>query len=303
MTVVRINLILIIGFFFLTVLYLTGFSVYFSSLIFSTPWGIPNCFYNGNAIAVNTSSTASRYKNSSRSGEFVFHPVNNKRLAKRLAHKCHIQLPTVEELSEYPFVNWPTSRFIAYYNIFKFLEKYINGYSTAVKDELRKLDVLDFGGSRFLKPFNKSFNVTLTKHPGVDIHQTSFPDEVFDIVSADQVMEHVTYPPIAMLELRRILKPGGMAILTSVSFNPLHESQTFNDIWRFMNKGFLVLSTPFDGGIKVCGTWGTKHFTITRADHGIGTRNERKVLKDKKADFVTSNDLSIPSIVWMVLEK
>lgn len=282
-----------IGTFFVILLCSTVLATYFS---LSSTWYLASSFSKVSLDGTSGSAQATRYEKHDHCTDHFYHPIyNQRRLYERITYKCHIQLPSAAELSQHPYKNWPTTRLVAYYNIFKFLQSRL--LSSKISD------VLDFGGSKYLKPFNKALNITLTKHPGVDIHQTNFPDNTFDIVSADQVLEHVIYPPIAMLELKRILKPGGIAILTSVSFNPLHESSTFHDIWRFMKKGFLVLSLPFDGGIKLCGTWGTKNFTTTRALLGIGTSKERHTLEENKASLVSSNDLSIPSLVWMVIEN
>ena len=53
--------------------------------------------------------------------------------------------------------------------------------------------------------------------PGVmsrfDIQKTPFPDETFDAVVCNHVMEHVSDDSVAMREIRRIVKPGGWAML------------------------------------------------------------------------------------------
>ena len=40
-----------------------------------------------------------------------------------------------------------------------------------------------------------------------------FPDETFDVVTANMVMEHVEYPDMVLRELCRTLRPGGRLIL------------------------------------------------------------------------------------------
>lgn len=37
-----------------------------------------------------------------------------------------------------------------------------------------------------------------------------------------------------MLEMKRILKPGGLVVLTSVAYNPVHKLKDVDDFWRFM---------------------------------------------------------------------
>ena len=47
-----------------------------------------------------------------------------------------------------------------------------------------------------------------------DLQRTSFPDEAFDLVVTEDVLEHVPNPKQAYAELRRILKPGGYHAFT-----------------------------------------------------------------------------------------
>lgn len=53
--------------------------------------------------------------------------------------------------------------------------------------------------------------------PGVmshfDIQQMPFPDQIFDVVICNHVMEHVANDSLAMAEVYRILKPKGWALL------------------------------------------------------------------------------------------
>lgn len=49
----------------------------------------------------------------------------------------------------------------------------------------------------------------------MDIHQIPFPDNTFDVCFCNHVMEHVDDDILAMSEIRRVLKPGGWAIIQS----------------------------------------------------------------------------------------
>jgi SAM-dependent methyltransferase len=43
-----------------------------------------------------------------------------------------------------------------------------------------------------------------------DVHALDFPDDTFDVVHAHQVLQHVADPVLALKEMRRVCKPGGM---------------------------------------------------------------------------------------------
>lgn len=47
----------------------------------------------------------------------------------------------------------------------------------------------------------------------VNIEKTNFPNGYFDLVIANHILEHVNNDTLAIQEVRRILKPGGYAIL------------------------------------------------------------------------------------------
>jgi SAM-dependent methyltransferase len=55
----------------------------------------------------------------------------------------------------------------------------------------------------------------------MDIHQIPFPDNKFDVVLCNHVLEHVRDDREALREIHRVLKPGGFAILQVPFFYPL----------------------------------------------------------------------------------
>jgi SAM-dependent methyltransferase len=46
----------------------------------------------------------------------------------------------------------------------------------------------------------------------IDLERVPFPDETFDVVICNHVLEHVTTLTTALLEVHRVLKPGGRFI-------------------------------------------------------------------------------------------
>ncbi|MFD5425163.1 methyltransferase domain-containing protein [Streptomyces sp. NPDC127084] len=43
-----------------------------------------------------------------------------------------------------------------------------------------------------------------------DVHALDFPDDSFDVVHAHQVLQHVADPVLALTEMRRVCRPGGL---------------------------------------------------------------------------------------------
>jgi len=72
-----------------------------------------------------------------------------------------------------------------------------------------------------------------------EIEDTKLPSDNFDLVLCTQVLEHCSDPFRGVLEISRILKPGGFAILSvpHVWFYHPHPS----DHWRFTQEGTIKL--------------------------------------------------------------
>lgn len=73
-----------------------------------------------------------------------------------------------------------------------------------------------------------------------------FPNDVFDGVVLTEVLEHCTHPATAISEVKRVLKHGGLLLVTSPFCWPTHgiEGQ-YKDYWRFARQGWEFLLEKF----------------------------------------------------------
>jgi ubiquinone/menaquinone biosynthesis C-methylase UbiE len=51
-----------------------------------------------------------------------------------------------------------------------------------------------------------------------DVHALQFPDDTFDVVHAHQVLQHVADPVLALREMRRVVKPGGLVAVRDADY-------------------------------------------------------------------------------------
>jgi len=120
---------------------------------------------------------------------------------------------------------------------------------------LKASSVLDFGCGdgrsidlfRTTLPEAKWTGVDIPSSPEVDLrrrtdgefvtydgYELPFPDECFDIVYSHQVLEHVRKPELALSEVARVLRPGGLFIGQTSQFEPYHSYS----LWNFTVYGF-----------------------------------------------------------------
>ena len=86
-----------------------------------------------------------------------------------------------------------------------------------------------------------------------DLLALPFHDGAFDGVVLTEVLEHCTDPKLAMAEVYRVLRPGGLLLVTSPMIWPWHGTDDYQDYWRFTDQGWALLLKSFtDVSITPC---------------------------------------------------
>jgi len=91
-------------------------------------------------------------------------------------------------------------------------------------------------------------NLDLFAVPGVDVAADAeclpFPDDLFQRVECDAVLEHVRRPEQVMAEIARVLAPGGYLHLVTPFCHPFHEYP--KDYRRYTLDGLKELASGFE---------------------------------------------------------
>ncbi len=101
-----------------------------------------------------------------------------------------------------------------------------------------------------------------------------YPDETFDIVTCSQSFHHYPYPELAMREAKRVLKPGGLYILS-------------------------------DTGIGGIGAWIDNHILFKLMKSGDCHTTNRKGIEKmmKAAEFTVTDSRQVKGMIYTVTGK
>ena len=129
-----------------------------------------------------------------------------------------------------------------------FRKKYLAG------KEDEPLLILDLGSMDVNGSYRECFGDSHWSYLGIDLAPGANVDMVIkdpyhwreiktcsaDVVVSGQAFEHIDYFWLSMLEIARVLKPGGICCLIAPSGGPEHRYPV--DCWRFYPDGFTALA-------------------------------------------------------------
>ena len=111
-----------------------------------------------------------------------------------------------------------------------------------------------------------------------DLESLTFPDESFDLVITQDVLEHVLRPEQAVAEIARVLRPGGAHVFTVPIF---HGHQTVVRAIPGASGIEHILPPDYHGDSLVIREWGDDFVSFV-SDHTGGSATEICRLHDRK---------------------
>jgi ubiquinone/menaquinone biosynthesis C-methylase UbiE len=148
-------------------------------------------------------------------------------------------------------------------------------------------------------------SVTDANYPDENLLSLSYPDESFDFVLSDQVLEHLEgNPQQAFDESWRVLRPGGIAVHTTVFIYPVHGYPVrgdAGDYWRFTPEALKLLGRRFSRVLE-CGGWG--NFEAWKAiRNGLPEVGIPHAQWHPLHSLATRNDPEWPMMTWIIVQK
>ena len=155
-----------------------------------------------------------------------------------------------------------------------------------------RLDVLEIsGGPQWCRRFNfRSY--TATEYPGYDVCAKQLP-QGFDVIIADQVLEHVPWPYRAGRNLFAMLRHGGYLIVTVPFLVRVHPSPIDCCRWTETGLSYLLQECGFAETRIQTGSWGNRACLKANLTHW------------RKRGFLGSltNEPNFPVAVWAFAQR
>jgi SAM-dependent methyltransferase len=157
-----------------------------------------------------------------------------------------------------------------------------------------QFDVLEISGHKWRSFGFKSYRDA--SYPDYDVSTMTLPD-MFDLIIAEQVLEHLLWPYRAIRNVAAMLKPGGYFLVTTPFLVRIHEEP--NDCTRWSETGlkhFLAEGGFALGEIRT-GSWGNLDCVVANLNR------RREWIKYKPWKHSLRNEPEFPIHVWALARK
>ena len=153
-----------------------------------------------------------------------------------------------------------------------------------------RFDVLEISGTRWrVGPFQSYRSQGL---PELDICSNTEFQPGYDLVIAEQVLEHTIEPDHAIENIKKLLRPGGYVLVTTPFLIRYHPCPL--DLWRWTESGLCHLFRRHDFEVVSSGSWGNVDCLVANLFSWIAYQPAMHNLR---------NDPNFPLVVWLLGRK
>lgn len=130
-------------------------------------------------------------------------------------------------------------------------------------------------------------------YPQFDICNNTL-NNTFDIIIAEQVLEHVLFPYRAVKNLYTMLNPGGVAVITTPFLLKIHGAPLDCSRWTELGLNQLLIEGGFEENKIKTGSWGNESCVVA---------NFKEWVKYDPSVHSLENDPEFPFAVWAFAYK
>jgi len=153
----------------------------------------------------------------------------------------------------------------------------------------RDLDIVEISGTAHLTyPWRSHTNRAF---PDFDVCEQFDGDPIANVVTCEQVLEHVPDPAQAVRSMAAMLRPGGLLVVSVPFMLRVHPHP--GDFWRFTETGLARLLETAGLAVESIESWG---------NHRVVRANLRVWAADRPWRSMANNPLT-PVVVWAVARK
>jgi SAM-dependent methyltransferase len=165
---------------------------------------------------------------------------------------------------------------------------------------IASMEALEISGADWQRKEWKQYRSV--HYPAFDICYDTLPDAQFDIVIAEQVLEHVKYPYRAVRNMYRMIRPDGYCLLTTPFLVQIHMSGADYTRWSPEGIKYLLEECGFDPTAIAAGGWGNRQCIFADFNLWVASNRQSWTVYDA-ARHDLANETDFPMVVWALAKK
>ena len=172
-------------------------------------------------------------------------------------------------------------------------------WAAITKLPVESMDALEVSGTRWGQTLKwKSYQTV--QYPDFDLNYDIVPKKTFDIIFAEQVLEHVRYPYRSVRNVYRMLRPSGLFLVTTPFLIQIHMGKMDYTRWTSEGLKYLLEEGGFCTNNIEVDSWGNRQCAI--ADFNACA--EGKGWHDyNPGQHSLANEPNYPIVVWAFARK